>query len=269
MLLALRSLVTPPLQELVAASISVAVTVSGGPTSTELAEVADSFSPTAATTQNFVSMRATTPANLGDADASTETARTTTTALGPASAPGSAVTEATVMADPSIPFAGSISHVVFRCLAYVVDVGPRWGGSWGIAPNSRMRWTVGTDSAESALINDDPAVGGGTPSAGLVFHLEADGFDPGDFVPLDAFLHTANIATQPNGQPWTLAALQQLSNVKVMYDYPANTEFADLNVCEIWADIYGPQGTKDTPIRLRLGIGQAVKKTMKMTTATP
>lgn len=236
--------------------------------------VPDSYDPELVTSQSFSAIRPTTPAALGDQDASTEVSYRQATP----EATGVAEVKATVMSDvpPEQQFP-AIAHVVFHALAYIVDIGPyarafvgnpiTWPG-YPAHPNTRMAWKVGVDEAQSPLINDDPAIGTGLvsdgiggfmPGTGFVLTHDADGFDPGDGVSTEATLHTADIATQPNGSPWTWAALNSLTDVCVRWSWAGASpafDFADLDVSEMWVEVFGPQGSVPEVITLRQAIGK-------------
>ena len=230
--------------------------------------VEESYNPDAVTTQTFETIRATNPASLGDGQAHTYVNRTAIPAL--PNATGRVEVKATAMADvPAEQQFPSISHVVFRCMAWIFDVGPShnssghtsWPG-WPTHPGTRMAWSVSALEAESPLINDDPTIGvgqaDGVEAAGFCIVKDADGFDPEDGTAPFHFLHTANILTQPNGNPWTWAAINALADVCVRWSWAGASpaiQFADLSVAEIWVEVYGPQGSQVTPLKLRLKAG--------------
>lgn len=207
---------------------------------------ADTYDPDAATSQNFVVMRPTTPSELGDADLSTFIQDETFT---PAAGGTIAVT-ATVMADPVIPLATTISYVIFRACCWQFD------RDVAHASNHRMEWTVGANTGSSALTND-----GGLSE---IFTQAADGIDSDETdVALRFFIRTGQIATQPNGSAWDVASLNAMQDVSVKFDYPIDTITAELEVSEIFVEVYGPQGSQVPPISVRALGGPFIIKTLK------
>lgn len=201
-------------------------------------------------------IRATAPANLGDADSSTYVQdQVTSGTANPAG--GTIEVKATAMADVDLSSIGAIDHVVFRGIGWRFD-------NAGTAPfhiNFRMGWKVGATSASAGITND---AGAGSP-AGTPFRLDADGVDPGDDVGPSYFFSTAPVTTQPNGQPWDQAALNALVDVAVRYDYAAGVEWAELEVAEIWVEVFGAIGSPGVIISPRLKIGSDVRRPLKLT----
>lgn len=237
-----------------------------------------SYGPTVPTTQNFLSVRATAPANLGDANAATETLYRNSTP--PTS--GTAEVKATAMADvpPEQQFS-AISHVVFRAIAHINDIGPyaRMTGpasNWpGGAPNTRIAWKVGAAEAEAALVNDDPAIGTGIvgdplggppiPAVGFVLRRFPDAMESGDALALDFNCRTAPILVQPNGSPWTWAAINALVDVAIRYSWSgASPAAADLDGQEVLLDIYGPQGSNNPDILMTHRVSRTIVMESKM-----
>lgn len=214
--------------------------------------------PAAVLVVNPTLIRATAPANLGDADSST-IVRTATGGGDPPANPagGTIEVKATTMANVDLSGLGAIDHVVFRAIAWRAD-------NAGTAPfhtNFRMGWKVAADTAEAAITNDAAA---GIPS-GTPFYEDADGIDPGDQVDARYFVSTGAIATQPNGQPWDQAALDALVDVAVRYDYAAGVDFSELEVAEIWCEVYSALGSPGVIISPRLKLGSDVRRPLKLT----
>lgn len=221
----------------------------------DLVIVSGARDPMAVTSQEFVTIRPTSPSSLGDGDGSTNVnAQVTPFTFNPAG--GTIRVTAATISDPLIDPATVIDHLVFRASAFRAD-------NRGGPPNHlnfRMEWTVGANSSSHVITNEGGDVGdpSGTPFTG------GEAMDPGDAWPPYRFVTTGPIATQPNGQPWDYAAVCALTNVSVAYDYAAGVEWAEVTVEEIIIEVYGPIGTAPDVIAVSHVIGAPVRRSMQL-----
>lgn len=204
----------------------------------------------------LVIVRPTTPSPLGDQSPQT----TTSYRQASPQASGTAEVKATVIADVPTHFQTfAIRYLKFRAQAFIADVGPyvrvAWNGgassTWPgfpTHPGTRFGWTVGPDSAESPAINDDPTIGTGLGTNGVGgdvaavgFVLERDQSWVGDSRP-QFFVGTGQITLQPNGQPWSWASVNALTDVALRYSWSGASpaiDTADLDVAELWIEVHG------------------------------
>jgi hypothetical protein len=101
-----------------------------------------------------------------------------------------------------------------------------------------MIWKVGADEDDAALDDDFPF------ADAPVLHRERK---------------TGFITKQPNGNPWTWAAVNALTNVRVNVEYnipgPA-IELLHLNVSEVWVEVYGVGGATSNRRKVRFKLAQ-------------
>jgi len=172
--------------------------------------------PTAVTTQSFVPVRATTPATLGDGDLATWE-DFIDNALGLTS--GTAVVTATVMEDPTP--GGAITGVVFRATGKWLYPGP------AILTTGTHRFKVTVGGNVGTITCPVKFNTAGFDASGFNWYLWADTID------------SAMSTTQPDGSPWTWAAINAMVDVKVEGDYTKGAGgIADMRVAEIWAEVY-------------------------------
>jgi hypothetical protein len=207
--------------------------------------------PSAVVTLNTIVIRATAPANLGDADA------TTFTGGGAPGGGGVCEVKATTMADVDLSAVGAIEHVIFRAIAFFTE--PSEMPPTGIT-NVRMAWSVGASSSGAVVSNEsaDPLY------ATFPIRPDDDAIDVGDPVDATYYVHTGPITTQPNGQPWDQASLNGLINVALRADCTAGSTF-DLQVSEIMVEVYGAIGSPGQIIAPRLKLGSDVRRPLKLT----
>lgn len=191
-------------------------------------------------------LRPTTPATLGDQKPNTQAQFI----LGSPAASGTAEVKATVIEDIGPDSIGHIPYVVFHAIAYIEmgdpiipgGTGPFAGmvaSNWPGAPNTRMSWKVGGVEGQAVLINDDPSIGAGTPAAGFVLIPFQGPMNPGDLSLAKMFLRTAKVFTQPDGTPWTMQAVNDLTDMAVRYDWSGASPdriYANLDVQEMWME---------------------------------
>lgn len=158
-------------------------------------------------------LRPTTPNTLGDQDRSTAESANV---VGPAS--GTLTATASVIADVSPGTIGAIKYLIFHARGSHDEGRFTGAGVMTDVTASRFRWTVGFNSA-SATRN------------AFTFSDDPDTFQE---------THTAQIPTQPNGNPWTLQAVNNLTDVKVEADYTVpGGEVLSMTVDEIWIEVHG------------------------------
>lgn len=157
---------------------------------------------------------------------------------------GTLAVEATAIAPGTID--GAIEHVEFKTFVGIYNTGVPYGRYVA----SRIRWITGgvSDSATIAI----PAI----------MSIESPTI-PGEF-PLDIFERsTGPILKQPNGQPWTIEAINALTSIKVELDYNAvGFDIIQFAVAEIWVEASGIEnrGTNKRPLEFPMQIGHGRKR---------
>lgn len=208
-----------------------------GPIETTVGE----FAPETITAIVSATLRPTLPADLGDQNDQTGAGALTTTSP----STGTQVITATNIADAPAGSVGAIEYVVF----YVR--GSHDEGNWTSTgadgrpimddvTAERLKWSVGASTASAPI----------TP---LGFADDAADFRNRSSGP---------ILTQPNGNPWTWAALNALVNFKWEIDYnlPAFSILGS-TAAEMWVEVYGTGGAgnprRKIHFRMALGIDRS------------
>jgi hypothetical protein len=194
-----------------------------------------------------------TPANMGDADASTSTV--TGKNPGGASA-GDLENVATVVSDiPPGIMVDDISHVIVRAACWYQEPASIPPEHW-TAP--RIIYTVDGVTATQTVTNDGVALDAGLASWPI--HRQPDGLSPGDVADDRFWIRTGEIATQPNGDPWTVDAIAALTNLGLRVTWNDAAAFMELAVAEVVVEVYTALGTQRETVEATLPIAQAVKR---------
>lgn len=148
------------------------------------------------------------------------------------------------MSDPPSGTVGDIQYVIVRAMA-VAERGS--GGGYSIS-EFRAKWTVGSDEDSAAFMsvpNIYPAYTYGEENP-LYYQYWGNQMTVHE---------TAHITSQPNGRPWTWAAICALETPTCEADITAPSGMT-LKVGEYWIDVYGRgPGLRRKPIKSTATVG--------------
>jgi hypothetical protein len=181
-------------------------------------------------------LRATTPSNVGDSNAGTNTSDLWSSGAHS----GTLVVEATAFED----FASgeAIEGVELFALASIDDT-----GTPPLHPpaenTTRMKVTTGGNTTTVAL-GDPPFV---APSSAV---RDTDQFR----------VRSGVLTTKPGGGPWTRADVNAISSVKLEQDFTTGAaENMRLVVAEFWLEVYAKVGSAPVTVEVRQRIGDVVR----------
>ena len=207
--------------------------------------------PATVTVQNFIVIRPTAPAALGDGDAATGVTLSYAPVVNPLNpAGGSIEIVASTIADVPLPPGQTITHLRFRALAYSFEDQTSAPG----LTNYRMGWKVGANAVEGVVTNEDPGWTYLNP-----VRRDVDGLDVGDSTVPNYYVSTGNITTRPGGGAWTAADVNALVDVALRLTYAAGTEFLDLTVAEFLIEVHGQIGSAPVVISVPQKMGRLVR----------
>ena len=194
--------------------------------------------PADVVTQNYVTLRSDSPAELGDADLSTDIRD----ALGAGG--GGLSGTSRLVADSLEPYEVPNPEAVLDSIRIYVAAGIIPSALLEHYSNARIVWTLDVTEDEEAVAMF-PVMSTENPTIG------------GDNFPVDLFIRSTDFLTEkPGGGAWTWADVLALVDVGIEVDYALTAfETGGVALGEVWVDAYGKIGSEASTIVVRQSIG--------------